>query len=226
MSTPFRPRSSSTAADLTDLLNSSFLDKDIHSTIKIFLKQCTEKGSKINQAIISSFMNIVLYFIETGNLNLNSSSSWKDKLLTESDSLTIFISLLTLISSAIRNHVKDQTFTNDLVKIGFPSSIASEIVSQYSVKRDILNQVIEKQKATLPTISNMSWRVDVTISTTSLARVFKPSLLVQLALSPPSNRVVSFEVSVERFQRLRYEVAKALKMVQDLEAHPQLRKDD
>ena len=71
----------------------------------------------------------------------------------------------------------------------------------------------------------MQWRVDVTISSTALARVFRPSILVQLALSPLSSRIATLHLSVDSFHRLRYEVARALKHVQELEQHPTLRKE-
>ena len=71
----------------------------------------------------------------------------------------------------------------------------------------------------------MQWRVDVTISSTALARVFRPSILLSLTLSPPSSRVVTLGLSTEHFHKLRYEVARALKHVQELEQHPTLRKE-
>ena len=73
--------------------------------------------------------------------------------------------------------------------------------------------------------SDFQWRVDVTISTTSLARVFKPSLLLSLALSAPSHRQLTVECSVEQFHKMRYEVARALKHLQELELHPALQKE-
>lgn len=69
----------------------------------------------------------------------------------------------------------------------------------------------------------MQWRVDVTISSTALARVFRPTILMSLSLSPPSSRVVTLNMSVESFHKLRYEVARALKHVQELEQHPTLK---
>ena len=69
----------------------------------------------------------------------------------------------------------------------------------------------------------MQWRVDVTISSTALARVFRPTILVSLTLSPPSSRIVTLNLSVESFHKLRYEVARALKHVQELEQHPILK---
>lgn len=65
---------------------------------------------------------------------------------------------------------------------------------------------------------DLNWRVDVTISTTSMSRVFKPSVLMRMTLS--NGKIVTFEVSVDKFQELRYNVAKVLKNVYDLKQHP------
>ena len=65
----------------------------------------------------------------------------------------------------------------------------------------------------------------MTISSTALARVFRPTILVSLTLSPPSSRIVILNLSVDSFHTLRYEVARALKHVQELEQHPTLRRE-
>lgn len=74
-----------------------------------------------------------------------------------------------------------------------------------------------------PHLADVRWRIDVTISTTSLARVFKPSIPMQLTLS--DGTISNFECSVEKFHELRYSVAKALKNAQDLQQHPILNRE-
>lgn len=79
----------------------------------------------------------------------------------------------------------------------------------------------------------------MTISTTSLLRVMRPSVTMSMRLS--NGKTVQFELSVERFSELRcakdthphtanigksvvtacrYQVARVLKEMQDLEKHP------
>lgn len=74
-----------------------------------------------------------------------------------------------------------------------------------------------------PQITDVRWRIDVTISTTSLARVFKPSIPMQVTLT--DGTIANFECSVEKFHELRYSVAKALKNAQDLQQHPILNRE-
>lgn len=70
--------------------------------------------------------------------------------------------------------------------------------------------------SSLPTVDSLRWRLDVTISTSSLHRVLRPALTMQTTLSDGSAH--AFHVSKQRFNELRYTVAKLLKDMQTLEA--------
>ena len=72
-----------------------------------------------------------------------------------------------------------------------------------------------------PRLASTRWRVDVAISTSSLQKCLKPSVLMQLGLS--DGKLKNFELPLEKFNELRFNVAKALRAVQDLEAHPLIR---
>ena len=128
-------------------------------------------------------------------------------------------------------------------------------------RREALEAAADKRRVTLPSISGVNWRVrfcwssrflgvgssddgrawqvDITISTTAMARVFKPSVTLQLTLS--DGRIRTFECrqaclwparsrtnfvdcccSLKQFHELRYNVAKVLKDMLDLSEHPTL----
>lgn len=72
----------------------------------------------------------------------------------------------------------------------------------------------------IPTIAQLRWRTDVTISTTALERVFRPTVLMQATLSDGAIR--QFECSPEAFQQMRLQVALALRNMQTLAKHPTL----
>lgn len=72
-----------------------------------------------------------------------------------------------------------------------------------------------------PRLERLRWRVDVVISTGSLSRVMRPTLLFQMVLS--SGAIKSFQVSVEQFHQLRFGVAKVLNDMQQLQRHPIMR---
>lgn len=61
----------------------------------------------------------------------------------------------------------------------------------------------------------LKWRVDVTMYTNKMLRVRKPSILLQFHFDDGSIKLV--ECSVERFQDLRYNVARQLKEIRQIE---------
>lgn len=72
-----------------------------------------------------------------------------------------------------------------------------------------------------PRISGVKWRVDVAISTSSLERVMRPSIMMELTLSDGS--IKTFEMHIEQFHKLRYSVARVLRNMQDVERNPIMR---
>ncbi|NXD80066.1 COMD5 protein, partial [Halcyon senegalensis] len=81
-----------------------------------------------------------------------------------------------------------------------------------------------RQGNRLPTIQDFKWRVDVAISTSSLARALQPSILMMMKLSDGTAH--RFEVPVAKFQELRYNVALILKEMNDLEKRSILKIQD
>lgn len=78
-----------------------------------------------------------------------------------------------------------------------------------------------------PTLADFQWRVDVAISSTSLSRIFQPSVLLGFLLQSTDGKTQhhTIECSIERFRKLKLEVAKALKLTEDICAHPMLTRD-
>ena len=65
---------------------------------------------------------------------------------------------------------------------------------------------------------DVRWRVDVTISSSVMNRVFKPVILLQFELS--NGQVKTFEVSLQQFNELRLQVATVLNEMNLVESHP------
>ncbi|NXW89830.1 COMD5 protein, partial [Alopecoenas beccarii] len=80
------------------------------------------------------------------------------------------------------------------------------------------------QRSRLPSLQDFKWRVDVAISTSSLARALQPSILMMMKLSDGTAH--RFEVPVAKFQELRYNVALILKEMNDLEKRSILKIQD
>ncbi|XP_051810191.1 COMM domain-containing protein 5 isoform X1 [Acanthochromis polyacanthus] len=91
-------------------------------------------------------------------------------------------------------------------------------------RRAVLEAAASQKDPQLPTVADFKWRVDVAISTSSLARALQPSVLMQMKLSDGSFH--RFEVPVSKFQDLRYNVASILKEMNDLEKRSILKIQD
>ena len=145
----------------------------------------------------------------------------------------------------MKNQTKESVVASDLKQIELPKLYIDDVVAAYTAKyccfpcmivasdmayvfrnslranilrRQSLIEAAKSRSISLPSLTDFNWRVDVTISTTAMSRVFKPSVMMRMTLS--NGQIVTFEASVEKFQELRYNVAKVLKNVYDLKQHP------
>ncbi|XP_006830854.1 PREDICTED: COMM domain-containing protein 5-like [Chrysochloris asiatica] len=125
----------------------------------------------------------------------------------------------TLLRQALRlppASLKLEAFKSELQELCIPQDLAGDLASVvFGSQRPLLDSVARQQGAWLPHMANFRWRVDVAISTSSLSRSLRPSVLMQLELSDGS--VYCFEVPTAKFQELRYGVAVILKEMADLE---------
>ena len=137
---------------------------------------------------------------------------------------SVFSSMCIILRTAIRKNIEEKEYSRD-VKRMMPKAYAAVMISAFRNRREVLADALgeSKEEQRLPSLAGMSWRVDVTISTTQLSRVFRPTVSMSLTLSDGTIR--TFEVGVDKFNELRYNVAKVLKMSLDLEKHPMLARD-
>lgn len=118
----------------------------------------------------------------------------------------IYTGLYLIINIAIRQKIKNIIIKNDLLKMNLPSNVIDDIIRYIRISRfDIENSALQ-YRIRLPRLEKLRWRVDVIISSGSLSRVLRPTILMQMILS---NKVIkTFEVSTEQFSQLRLGVAK------------------
>ena len=64
-------------------------------------------------------------------------------------------------------------------------------------------------------LQDMSWRLDVAISSSAVAKVMEPQINLDLTLSNGEKREVS--LTQDKFQQLRFSVASMLKQMEQLE---------
>ncbi|XP_029021877.1 COMM domain-containing protein 5 [Betta splendens] len=124
-----------------------------------------------------------------------------------------------MLSEAIRiptSSLKQEAFKEDLRELRIPEEFITDFSSVvFGARRAAIESVAFQKDSHLPTVEDFKWRVDVAISTSSLARALQPSVLMQMKLSDGSFH--RFEVPVSKFHDLRYNVALILKEMNDLE---------
>ncbi|KAM9599946.1 COMM domain-containing protein 5 isoform 4-T4 [Morphnus guianensis] len=139
------------------------------------------------------------------------------KLIAESTNLSeeqlafLISGMYTLLREALRlplSTFKQEVFKEDLKELRRPASEGTALM----------------QRSRLPSVQDLKWRVDVAISTSSLARALQPSILMMMKLSDGTAH--RFEVPIAKFQELRYNVALILKEMNDLEKRSILKIQD
>jgi len=196
----------------------TFVEKDCVTSVLRLLETLQQKDA-VRQPVFRRLLQYVITVAENGSLPAEP----KQAISEDNELLPLFTGIYDLLGSAVRQKVKENVFVQDLNKMQMPSMFATDFIQAFNRKRESLFQAACFQRITLPSITDLEWRVDVTVSTTALSRVFRPSILMQITLS--DNTVKLFECSVDKFHELRYNVAKLLKGIQDLEQHPTLNRD-
>jgi len=201
---------------LKEIYHTSFLQKDCHARVLRLIKILTEEKESVPQANFRKIVQRVLVSAETGELPVEI----REAISNDPTTLAVFNAVFDVISSGIRGKVKDVDFAKDLTRIEFPDPYKADLISVYTQKFDALTKAATEHRSKLPSVESVNWRVDVTISTTSLSRVFKPSVTIQMTTT--DGKIRTFECSTDKFHELRFAVAKTLKAIQDLQQHPTL----
>lgn len=134
------------------------------------------------------------------------------------DISTIFSALYTLFRVALSGKHHISVMKADMLKMNFPQTVADDISKAFMAYRSTMEEVIVDNRISFSRLEKLRWRIDVAISSGSLSRVMRPSILMQIIMSNGEFRV--FEVSIEQFNQLRYGVAKVLFDMQTIERHP------
>eukprot|EP01112_Ceratiomyxa_fruticulosa_P009221 TRINITY_DN2401_c0_g1_i1.p1 TRINITY_DN2401_c0_g1~~TRINITY_DN2401_c0_g1_i1.p1 ORF type:complete len:210 (+),score=33.90 TRINITY_DN2401_c0_g1_i1:173-802(+) len=127
----------------------------------------------------------------------------------------VFTGLMYIIRLAIKSRVSVENFQNDLADIRIPQPIITDLVTVLKKSRGNLESSALENRLKFPTLTSLRWRVDVIISSSNLARVLTPLLTMQVTDS--AGEIRTFELTIDRFHELRYNVAKVLKDMEELE---------
>ncbi|XP_051486566.1 COMM domain-containing protein 5 [Apus apus] len=148
--------------------------------------------------------------------------------LSEEQLAFLISGMYTLLREALRlplSTFKQEAFKEDLKELRIPEDFIVDFSSVvFGKRRPASEGTALLQRSRLPSVQDLRWRVDVAISTSSLARALQPSILMMMKLSDGTAH--RFEVPVAKFQELRYNVALILKEMNDLEKRSILKIQD
>lgn len=167
--------------------------------------------------VLSSLLNVVVQYLYDGD-----KMTLPSKLYALDIAPGVINELLSAIyiimRTAIRTKAKVSVVKNDLLEMKFPAALVDDICSELITSRMPLEAKFISNRTQCAKLERLRWRIDVTISSSSLSRIMRPNILVQIVLK--DGRARTFHLSIEEFSQLRYNVAKVLHAIQTLERHP------
>jgi COMM domain containing 5 len=134
---------------------------------------------------------------------------------------SLFTAMYSIMAAAISSKEQTTTIVEDLKRMHIPTRVSDDLGQVINKSRATLEDAALKSRIGFASLGKFRWRIDVIISSGSLSRLMRPSILMEMTLS--NGHVRTFEVSVQQFNQLRYGVAKMLKDMQMLERHPVMR---
>ncbi|NP_001158673.1 COMM domain containing 5 [Oncorhynchus mykiss] len=195
--------------------DSSFLGGRIPSEIEIMAKQLKD----LDQEMFRKILKAVVSAIEGKDCRDAMKAIAENAAVPEERLSYVVAGMYRLLKEALRiptSSLKQEVFKEDLRELRIPEEFITDFASVvFGNRRTALEAVATQQGPRLPSLKDFRWRVDVAISTSSLARALQPSILMQMKLS--DGKAHRFEVPVSKFQELRYNVALILKEMNDLE---------
>eukprot|EP00009_Paramoeba_aestuarina_P002998 CAMPEP_0201507952 /NCGR_PEP_ID=MMETSP0161_2-20130828/1452_1 /ASSEMBLY_ACC=CAM_ASM_000251 /TAXON_ID=180227 /ORGANISM="Neoparamoeba aestuarina, Strain SoJaBio B1-5/56/2" /LENGTH=209 /DNA_ID=CAMNT_0047902451 /DNA_START=22 /DNA_END=651 /DNA_ORIENTATION=+ len=134
-----------------------------------------------------------------------------------------FTGLFLLLRSAFRTSVPVPELKNGLKALSFNGQQADSVCDEYKKTSSKMVETFFTRRIKLPSVTDTNWRTEVVITSSSMKRVMRPAIFMELTLS--DGTIKQFEVDAETFHKLRYNVANVLRDISDLEKAPILKID-
>ena len=120
-------------------------------------------------------------------------------------------------------YIRDNKEEYDILESNLDHSIISSLAFTQHLKevcRAIVNDqhVLESEKIYIPTYTSSTWSVDIDLSSSYAKKLLETSVTLNLNIKDPNGKISSRSLMMtsEKFSELRYNVAEALKTLNDL----------
>jgi len=144
----------------------------------------------------------------------------KSGIISNEEFATALGGLFFIIRAAIKQRVPVKTLQKCLKDLDFDKGKSEKLIAEIHAERFSLENVSKSLRIRHPRLDRLKWRIDLTISSAKVKTVLVPCVTMQLALS--NGRIVTMELTKEKFSALRYNVAKVLSHIGDLNRHPMI----
>ncbi|KAL9641847.1 hypothetical protein ABK040_014115 [Willaertia magna] len=130
----------------------------------------------------------------------------------------LFTGFYIMLRAMIRQKIKIPYLREQLTEMGLEEELINLFIEAYETKKEEFEFMCLDKTNWFHHVLNVRWRVDVIISNSIMTKVFKPILLLQLELD--SGKIVTMEVTLEQFHKLRLACASLLNDMYNIENHP------
>lgn len=137
--------------------------------------------------------------------------------LNEQETKCVFGAVVVVVRCVLRTpQMRREHFEEDLKALKFPEICTFILLKLlFGPNREVIDKSALEARVSLPRLVAFKWRVDVTISNTILQRVLTPTVLGELQLT--NGKTAFFEMSIAKFQQLRFYVAYILREMSEIE---------
>jgi hypothetical protein len=162
--------------------------------------------------VIRICIDVVLSYLETKKFDENEFIKFQTKIRQKNVEFSVlFTGIFSVLRLAVSLKISRSVLVTTLTSMNVPSLVIEEIVVGLMKARKRIESCAVEQRIGLRSLRKMRWRIDIAISSCALARVMRPTIIMQLILDDGSVRI--FEISLEKFNELRYGVAKVLSLL-------------
>ncbi|XP_064404733.1 COMM domain-containing protein 5-like isoform X2 [Halichondria panicea] len=149
------------------------------------VKKLVQLSKTVDHTTLRKILKCVVMHVEMGEGYEDQLTALQGPKCSQETVRALFAGMLSLLTSALRTPgLKPEIVKEDLQAIKMPVELVTDMGSAVTgSKRAKLERAQVERRVALPKMDSVRWRIDVTISNSSLHRVLEPSILMEMTLS-------------------------------------------
>lgn len=156
---------------------STFFSPQIPDEIRVAVPFMHETPIEIIQSSLQKIISSIL----ANSITDEEFLAFQTELTQQQESFGIvFTALFCILKTAVSAKVTGASISADLISMNIPAAVVENICQAIHASRSTVESRVVINRVGFPTLANLRWRIDVTISSGSLSRVMRPSILMQV----------------------------------------------